>query len=195
MEFKANQFVECRDGVRARIIGSSSSEYYPVIYERINSSVIYTATTEGHYKFGYESHKDIIKILHWHKSWTDTEPSTINPGEGWRLLKEGESKKKGDMATDPELKASAEDKWWFVSEIPPKSSRLFYRRRIEPPYVPWTIDTCPVGAVCTSLTNQRGIVTLARDNSCVIGGAERNYKELLESGITCNGKPCGTEVD
>lgn len=73
-------------------------------------------------------------------------------------------------------------------------------KQIEPPkptYIPWTLETCPVGAVCVSLSNQRGIITLAGDKYCILGGADMRwcYRELLESGITCNGKPCGTEVN
>ena len=68
-------------------------------------------------------------------------------------------------------------------------------RKIEPPkptYVPWTFETCPIGAVVWRKSGKfRGELSAAGEIGAYIAKFHYTYKELL-SAFELDGTPCGT---
>jgi len=68
--------------------------------------------------------------------------------------------------------------------------------KLEPKYIPWTMETCPVGAIVTIADGTRHLITDAYTNVCRMDCGVWRYDGLLEkSKFRCNGEPCGTKVE
>jgi hypothetical protein len=69
-------------------------------------------------------------------------------------------------------------------------------RKIEPPkpvYIPWTFETCPVGAlVKNKAATERGIITRVQRDGLCVGACWLNYQYVLDQFEQLDGTPCGT---
>ena len=83
-----------------------------------------------------------------------------------------------------------------VCESPRFAKNYVIVRKIEPPkptYVPWTYETCPIGAVVTS-KDEKQIMMITSKRETVAGqmGHHCSYSELLNKWQQLDGTPCGT---
>ena len=186
-----------RDGTRCKILAISDFDAGICFQRRTSSMVIahYDGTVAPTLLHDY----DLITHLPDCDSW-DWEPiqcpiePPIDPGEGWRLLEVGERLHEGDEAW--QILSKRFDGIWPPYNRPLQADTT-YRRRIEPTqptYIPWTRETCPLGANLISPTGD-AIITGKGNASCTISDFRIPYCQLLDDGFwTHNGKPCGTET-
>lgn len=100
---------------------------------------------------------------------------------------------------------SANDAAFRESEYPWLQAGTTQYRIVEvpeppkPKFVPWTRETCPVGAVVVDSANNKHTILSAYGDGAHIGGVHAfvSFKELLNSRRPwrmADGSPCGTEV-
>ncbi len=70
-------------------------------------------------------------------------------------------------------------------------------KRIEPPqpkYIPWTRETCPVGAVVVGPIDKVQITRCNKESCYLVSTGYVLFSDILQSAYRYNGKPCGSEV-
>ena len=106
--------------------------------------------------------------------------------EGWELVRIDEAKP---------------GEWFINGQGVPMESQSFtiggtaIVRKIESPkptYIPWTFETCPVGAVVRHKTQSyKGVITAVSVAKAWLGNVSYDYMVLLED-FERDGTPCGT---
>ncbi len=67
-----------------------------------------------------------------------------------------------------------------------------YRIKPEPSYVPWTFETCPVGAVIREKKSAwKGVIIECDEIHAHVGGRYYQYSTLLSDMVQLDGTPCG----
>ena len=108
--------------------------------------------------------------------------------EGWELVRIG-SAYSGESALGPQGDI-------IFCSVPCWASKNYVIvRKIEPPkpvYVPWTYETCPVGAVVMrKQENFRGQIGAVGESGAYIARMFYSFSKLLED-FEIDGTPCGT---
>lgn len=64
----------------------------------------------------------------------------------------------------------------------------------KPKYVPWTRETCPVGAVVRHKeSGNRGVISIANERCLFVFGNAYEYYTAMETLTMADGSPCGTQ--
>lgn len=70
-------------------------------------------------------------------------------------------------------------------------------KQIEPPepaYVPWTLETCPVGSVLVGPLDRVLIIRCNERSCCLAKTGDVLFADILQSAYRHDGEPCGTRV-
>lgn len=192
-KFNTNQpWWTSRDGVRCKILAIGEIDGN-ICFDR-GKDGMRIASKDGR-RFEADHDYDLVTNLPDCTSWDWQPPQPIDPGEGWRLLENDELKQVGDECR---WRDKPDDTWMRTPHNDKQGGGLVYRRRIEPPepkYIPWTRETCPVGAVVRTHTGDRTIIDGAYSDVARLSlNLFVHYENLFLHYTMDNGKPCGTEV-